>query len=381
VPAVHEPAWKAGSDRAFDARTRLMPQIYVNGKFAAQRTTGVQRVAARVLIALDTLVPPGRWTLLCPPQAVPPVLHRIAVRTVGPAGLPLHLWEQAVLPWAARRGWLLSLAGAAPALARRQVAVLHDAAVFDHPEAYTRAFVAWYRWLFRRLARRASGLLTVSAFSRERLAVALGVPPARFGVLRLGADHLAAVAADDSVIDRFGLRDHPFLLAVGSANPTKNLPALVAAFSQLAAGPLKLVIVGGNNGQVFAASARPDPPGVVRTGPLDDAALVALYGQAQALVFPSVYEGFGLPPLEAMACGCPVVVARAASLPEVCGDAALYVDPHDAAALAASLQQLLADEGLRQRLRLAGRVRAAGYRWDDTAACLQAALLDMGAPA
>ena len=78
--------------------------LFVNGKFAAQRTTGVQRVAARLLLALDAQVPAGRWTLLCPPQADPPALRRIAVRRVGPAGLPLHAWEQAVLPWAARHG-------------------------------------------------------------------------------------------------------------------------------------------------------------------------------------------------------------------------------------------------------------------------------------
>jgi len=124
--------------------------VYINGKFAAQRTTGVQRVAAQLVMALDTQVVPGRYELLCPVQARPPTLRNIAVRHVGPLLMPLHAWEQAVLPSASREGWLLNLAGAAPALAPpdRQVTLIHDAAVFDHPEAYTPAFTAWYRWLF-----------------------------------------------------------------------------------------------------------------------------------------------------------------------------------------------------------------------------------------
>ena len=344
-----------------------MKPVFLNGKFTAQRTTGVQRVAAHLAQALDAERPPGRWVLLCPPQGHPPALQHIEVRHVGPAGLPLHLWEQAVLPWMARQGCLLNLAGAAPALVRRQFVLMHDAAVFDHPEAYTWVFRHWYRGLFRLLARRGAGLMTVSAFSRGRLAQALHVPPERFTVLHNGADHLDGVLPDEQVLDHQGLRGVPFLLAVGSANPTKNLARLVAAFARLPPGPLKLVIVGGANAQVFAGADAADPPGVLRTGPLDDGALVALYRHARALVFPSVYEGFGLPPLEAMACGCPVAVARAAALPEVCGEAALYFDPLDTAALAGVLARLVADDGLCQRLREAGGLHVQGFRWQKAA--------------
>ena len=354
-----------------------MRTFYINGKFTAQRTTGVQRVATRLVQALDAQLPAGanHWVLLCPPgiEALP--LARVEVRQVGPAGLPLHLWEQIVLPLAARSGWLLNLAGAAPYFARRQVCLLHDAAVFDHPEAYARAFVAWYRLLFRRLARSAAKLLTVSAFSRARLALRLGLDPARIAVVPNGCDHLEAVAPDESVLARHGLTRCRFLLAVASANPTKNLAALVAAFARLPADPaLRLVIVGGHNPRVFAAATAADPPGVVRTGPVADAALKALYGHATALVFPSLYEGFGLPPLEAMACGCPVAAARAAAIPEVCGDAALYFDPHSVSAITAALQRLVADAPLREQLRAAGLARAGLYRWSTAAAALRAEL-------
>lgn len=355
--------------------------MFLNGKFAAQRTTGVQRVALQLVLALDAEVRPGRWTLLCPPQAQPPALRHIMVRVVGPAGLPLHLWEQTVLPWVSRHGCLVNLAGTAPALARRQVAMLHDAAVFDHPQAYTRAFVTWYRWLHRRLARRALTLFTVSAFSQQRLGAALGLPPERVTVLHNGAGHLDSVVADVSVLDRFGLRDRAFVLAVGSANPTKNLARLMTAWQRLQPAAMLLVLAGGANAQVFAGTEVALPAGVLRTGPLGDAQLAALYRQAIGLVYPSLYEGFGLPPLEAMANGCPVAAARAASLPEVCGDAAIYFDPQDPGDIAAALQRLMHEPALRATLRTAGLARAATFRWTDAASRLRAALQAQGLPA
>lgn len=337
--------------------------LVINGKFSAQRTTGVQRVARELTLALDALGPSGAW-LLHPARGLPPPLQRVQARPLGPSGLPLHLWEQLALPWAARGALLLNLAGAAPALGRRQLCLIHDAAVFDHPEAYTATFVAWYRHLFRRLARRGARIATVSAFSRERLAHHLGLAPTSIAVLHNGADHLHAVPPDGATLARHGLQAGGYLLAVGSANPTKNLPALVRAHAAAGCGTaLPLVIVGGGHRQVFAAEARADTPGVLRIGPQGDAALKALYQGARALVFPSLYEGFGLPPLEAMACACPVAAARAAALPEVCGEAALYFDPRDEAAMAAAITRLATDDALCDDLRARGLRRAAAFTW------------------
>lgn len=348
----------------------MSAQVFVNGKFTAQRTTGVQRVAHEILRALDQGAVSRGWTLLCPPGAALPRMHNIAVRAVGPAGAPLHAWEQMVLPIAARRGLLVNLAGGAPALARHQIVLLHDAAVFDHPQAYAPAFRAWYRMLFRLLVRRGDALLTVSAFSQQRLAAALGVPPTHFARLPLGADHLNLIPPDDGVLDAQGLRDTPFVLAVGSANPTKNLLALVQAWGHLSDKAPRLVIAGSTRGRVFAAEGYADPPGVVRLGSVDDATLVSLYRHAQFLVFPSRYEGFGLPPLEAMGHGCPVLAARAGSIPEVCGDAVAYLDGLDAPAMAAGIQALLGDPARREQLRLAGLAQAAGRTWAAAAEAL-----------
>ena len=351
--------------------------MYINGKFIAQRTTGVQRAASCLVASLDRLLPPGAdWVLLCPAGHAAPVLSRIQVRTIGWPGQPLHAWEQVSLPLAAWRGRLLSLAGSAPLLARRAVAMVHDAAVFDRPEAYTPSFGRWYRFLFRRLARRGTSWLTVSEFSRGRLARALSLDGDRIAVVHGGSDHLADTATDERILARHGLDAVPFLLAVASDNPTKNLPALVAAFARRqSAQPLRLAIVGGRNERVFAdAGASADPDGVVRLGPVTDAELKALYGRAMALVFPSTYEGFGLPPMEAMACGCPVAAADAAAIPEACGDAALYFDPASEAAIASAIDQLVADAPLRARLRERGQARASAFSWSASARILLAHL-------
>lgn len=359
-----------------------MHVIYLNGKFAAQRTTGVQRVAAELIAALDSQLEghAGRWVLLIPAGAPRPSLRWIEVREIGWRGIPLHVWEQCLLPWAARWGSLVNLSGSAPWLARTQSAMLHDAAVFDHPSAYAPAFVGWYRSLFRRLASSRAGLMTVSNFSRNRLAACLGVPEERILVVPCGVDHLSKVQPDTAVLRRLGLEGRRFFLAVGSANPTKNLGTLERAFARLPARlpdglPLRLVIVGGSNRRVFAATPSTSPggvPGVVRVGPVDDAALKALYEHAIALIFPSLYEGFGLPPLEAMSCGCPVAAARVASIPEACGDAAIYFNPRSEQEIVAAMERLVHEPSLVQNLIRSGRERAASFRWETSARILLA---------
>ena len=351
-----------------------MTTVFINGKFTAQATTGVQRSAAYTVDALDRLLaspaaPPGRWVLLCPLAGRPPALKHIEVRQVGGAGRSLHLWEQAVLPWAARGAMLLNLAGSAPFFKRRQVCTFHDAAVFDCPEAHTWAFRLWYRLLFRRVARSARVLLTVSEFSKRQLMRHLDLPDTAIAVASGGGEHMLPVHADPAVLARAGSAGAGFFVAVGSANPVKNHAALIRAFEALPPGfEPRLVLVGDANPAVFkrgeaaATSAR-----IVRVGRVPDTELKALYGAALGLIFPSLYEGFGLPLLEAMACGCPVAASNAASIPEVCGDAAIYFDPHSQAAMSAAIVQLAGDSALRERLRALGAVRARQFSWDHAA--------------
>jgi glycosyltransferase involved in cell wall biosynthesis len=195
-------------------------------------------------------------------------------------------------------------------------------------------------------------------------------------VIHGSGDHMRAVVADAEILTRLGVQEQHYFVAVGSANPAKNFSALLSAFAGLPARfGGRLVIVGGANESVFAADDRPaDNARIVRAGSLSDAELKALYESALGLVFPSLYEGFGLPPIEAMVCGCPVAASNAASIPEACGDAALYFDPRAPAAIGAAMMRLHDEPELRRQLRERGERRAATLNWAATARVLMESL-------
>jgi glycosyltransferase involved in cell wall biosynthesis len=345
--------------------------LAINGRFLAQGLTGVQRFAREVTLAADALAAEGafpRARLLAPPGAALPGLRGLAALHVGTRGG--QLWEQAQLPRAAGRDWLLSLGNTAPLARRgRQTVVIHDAGAFDTPESYGLAFRSWYRLLHHALHRLGAHIVTVSGFSRDRLAAALGAEPARIAVMPEGAEHILREPADASVLARHRLEAGRYLLTVGSRAAHKNLGALGEAASFCAARGLTLAAVGAADPAVFRNA--PGTPGGVALGRVSDAELRALYEGAAALVFPSRYEGFGLPPVEAMACGCPVIAARAGAVPEIVGEAALLFDADAPETLTAAIARLLDAPDVAPGLRAAGLARARLYTWRNAALALR----------
>lgn len=353
--------------------------LFLNGKFLCQPLTGVQRFALEVVRALDDLAADGEnrsgpdFVLLVPdlPGLQVPVFKRIrVVRTKGV--LSTFFWEQFILPVVTWRKPLLNLAGTAPLFKLQQICTFHDAAVFDVPNAYSNLFIVWYRTLFFIQSRVSRSIITVSNFSKSRLMANLHIKPERLDVVPNAVDHFMRDEELPDERERDRLRDaigaKPYFLVVGSRNPSKNLGRLLAGFR--ASGlqdRFSLVVVGGGNSKVFSRIEPADDVGIIRLGRVSDPALKDLYRGAEAFLFPSIYEGFGIPLLEAMACGCPVVASFAASIPEVCGAAAEFFDPMDIDGIATSLARVVAAPELRDHLRVQGLARVRQFSWASSA--------------
>lgn len=339
-----------------------MKPLFINARFLTQEVTGVQRYAIEISKRLRVLRPDARF--LAPKGIKQGALaEQLGAEITG--RLSGHAWEQLELPRLTRGSGLLSLCNTGPLAHPRQVVTLHDAAAFAVPEAYSRAFRTWYQVLFRGLGRSAKGVLTDSEFSRQELRRHAGIPETKLEVVYLGREHFLKVKADTGILEKHALSGRPFLFAVSSQSPHKNFGAVVKALQMLGETPFQVVIAGGSNPRVHAATGML-PESVKHVGYVSDGELRALYEGAAGFVHPAYYEGFGIPPLEAMTLGCPVLVSDAASLPEVCGDAALYFDPSNERDIADKIQLFMRDVSLQSRLRTLGRAQAERFSWDRT---------------
>jgi glycosyltransferase involved in cell wall biosynthesis len=344
----------------------------INGRFLTQRMTGVQRYAYEIVTALDAILErvgdiPGcpALRLVVPSGAsVKAGLTRIGVhRTSFGSG---HAWDQLVLPAHARAG-VLSLANFGPLLASRHIVCIHDANTFIQPESYSRAFGLTYRMLLPVLGKRASRIATVSRFSANML-VKYGVArEEKIFIAPNGHEHVLrwnAARARASLLDSF---KRPYVLLLGSAAKHKNVDVILKQAQALDEAGLDIVVAGGGSG-IFAAEERTAArSNLHHVGFISDDDLAALYQRAVCLAFPSLTEGFGIPPLEAMTLGCPVISSDAASLKEVGGDAVLYVPPNDTGRWRDTILMLAGNTELRASLAAKGRLQAKLFSWKSSA--------------
>jgi glycosyltransferase involved in cell wall biosynthesis len=345
-----------------DGRAR----IYANARYVTQPLTGIQRYAHNLALRLPDL------GLITPeaPRAEYGGIPGDRIRIV-PSRLRSHLWEQLVLPRAVRKSDVVwSPASIGPLSFANHVMTIHDVAHIEHPEWYGRAFGLWYRSVQPTAARRARHLICVSEFTRQQVMKIFRVPSERITVIHEGLDaafRRPPQAEIDAEVEARALRQ-PYVLALGAVSPRKNFNRLLQAWSRVERPDADLVIVGRPN-LFFARGGTMDalPSRARHLTNVDDDSLVRLLAGAAAFLYPSLYEGFGLPVLEAMAVGTPVLTSNLTSLPEVAGDAALLVDPYDTDAIAAAITRLLADEALRDDLTRRGADRVACFSWDTAA--------------
>ena len=317
-----------------------MKKIYINGRFLTQPITGVQRYSRELLGALDEMIDTGEidarnHEIIClVPKSLQvfPAWKHIQLKPVGI--LDGNFWEQFVLPFFVKDGILFSPANIGPYFVKGQIVTMHDASVFAVPDAYSWSFRLKYRIILKHLGKTAKKIITVSEFSKKELIKYCKIDPEKIVVIPHGHEHLLRIKPDPAIISKYGLDQKPYYLVVGSNSPHKNLRVVFEAIKLINNPEFNLVIAGGSYDRVFSKQAVDLPKNVIHVGYVTDSELRSLYEHAQAFIFPSKYEGFGLPILEALSVGCPVISSNAASLPEVGGDIVTYFDSDDTKGLA-----------------------------------------------
>ncbi|MBV9530125.1 MAG: glycosyltransferase family 4 protein [Bradyrhizobium sp.] len=346
--------------------------------------TGVQRYALEIVLALDRILWQTRDAdTLCAKLVVPPgaaeipALSKIAVRrTRFGSG---HAWDQVVLPFHAGGG-LLSLGNFGPLLARPHIVCIHDANTFILPETYSRPFGLAYRTLLPFLGRRASRVATVSRFSADMLVKYDVCRQEKIFIVPNGHEHVLRWDAKRARLPLIGALKRPYILLLGSSAKHKNVDVILKQAQALDEAGIEIVVAGGASNIFAANTPMVRRPNIHHVGYVDDDELAALYESAICLVFPSKTEGFGIPLLEAMAKGCPVVSSDAASLVEVGGDAVLYVAPDDAEGWRSAVVGLHGNADLRASLSAKGQRRVSLFSWQRSAECYLDEILRMSTP-
>ncbi len=359
----------------------------------SRQPTGTEHYSLHLIHALAQIATPQHTLRLylrdMPDADTLPRNESVEWRVLGPRRLWTHLGLAAEL---VRHppDLLYVPAHVLPILTRvPSVATVHDLGFSHYPEAHTTVSRWYLAWSTRHNARKAAHLIVDSAATARDLQHLLSVDPAKMTVA-YPAGSGGIGPADEARVraarERHGLAG-PYLIAVGTLHPRKNLELLVDAFGDLchsreAPAGLRLVLAGKRGWMWEPLLARIEERGltdrVVCTGYLEAAELSALLTGAVAMVMPSLYEGFGLPLLEAMACDLPVISSSASSLPEVGGDAVMYVDPHDREGWRQAMGRVLADADLRRTLVEKGRLQLANFSWERCAATVLSVLEDVG---
>jgi glycosyltransferase involved in cell wall biosynthesis len=310
--------------------------ILINGDFFCRKLTGIERYAYEITVRLDKLCSPGEVAIIVPINTpnMPPYKNIKIIR--HKKNITSHLWWQMVtLQWflITHKNYVILEFGNTCLPFAPGIVFLHDIYCTFFPEDFIskrdKIIRLYNKWQYRLIARRAKQIVTVSYFSKNQIAETYRTNPDRIRVIYSSWNHFRTIAADYSVFNDFLILSKPFYFSLGSLSKRKNIKWIIEYASK---HPEELFALSGESlptvKETELANA-PRLPNLVLLGYLDDGKVKALMEKCKAFILPSYYEGFGLTPLEALSCGAQIIIAKAASLPEIYGKTAHYIDPFD----------------------------------------------------
>lgn len=297
--------------------------------------------------------------------------YKFKFKTVVCGSLKTHLWEQIDLPrYLKRKGnpLLISFTGCGPLNYHNQIITIHDVSHERYPEWFSKYYYHYYHFMIPRIGRKAHAILTVSEFSKSEIVDTLGLDVNKIHVVHSNVPFQTRPSEEEILHYKPASDTEKYIIAVSSMDPRKNFVRLAEAFNRIDDKSIKLYIIG----MRFKAFNTPDlqklaGENIVLPGYIDDDALQDMYQNALLSVYPSLYEGFGLPPLESMTYGCPAIASNIPALKEISGDAAYYVNPYNVEDIANGINTLLRDEELCQELKVKGLKQITEYSWDKSA--------------
>ncbi|PXV60963.1 glycosyltransferase involved in cell wall biosynthesis [Dysgonomonas alginatilytica] len=337
----------------------------VNGRFLTQKPTGVHRFAFEICNKLHEL---GVDFYVAVPKEINPD-YIFTFKTVQCGSMSAHLWEQISLPkYLKQQGnpLLVSFSGCGPLNYSNQIITIHDVSHERHPEWFSKNYCRFYGYMMPRIGKKAHAVITVSEFSKKEIEETLAISPEKIHVINCSIPSYHTI--DNEIVEFNNKESERYIVSVSSMDPRKNFIRLVEAFNRIEDKSVKLYIIG----MQFKAFNTPDMQkligqNVILTGYLDDESLQSMYKNALFSVYPSLYEGFGIPPLESMSYGCPVIASDIPALKEINEDAALYIDPLNVADMSLKMDMLIRDVELRRELSEKGREQVQKYSWDKSA--------------
>lgn len=328
--------------------------IHINGKFLTKDVTGVQRYAKslinefkRVSFDFNIIHPENSFT----------------------GKRSKTVWEQ-LIPYKINNGLLFCPTNTGPIAYKNKILTLHDGAVLSHPEWFSKNFSRMREILIPILVNSSLKVITVSNFSKNHICEALNIKDDKVEVIYNGINRkkFKPMGLSPKVLKKYNLKK-PYILFVGSIEPRKNLTRMINSWIKLPERYKKeydLIIVGKKN-WIFKDVIIKKENSIKQLGYIPDDVLIRLYSMAKAFVYPSLFEGFGLPVLEAMACGTPVITSNCSALPEVGGEAVLYVDPKNEENITTKMIELLDNKSLQEELTMKGLSRSKLFTWENTA--------------